>query len=168
MHTRHALLTALAVVFVVSLIVVGQATQAQVVTPPSEDSPPFINPTGLQRGQPMPGADYPPGAQRALRAAPADRVLAPPSGVDLDVTFINRAPMYHAYCVQYLSPVPPLPTLCPGTETEQRWPAPGEVVTFTAHIVNKGTLASPPFAYRWFIDGNVVLSSTLSALAPSG
>ena len=166
MSSRSSWLLALAVVFVVSLIAVGQATQAQVVTQP-EDSPPFINPTGLQRGQPMPGADYPPGTQRTLRAAPADRVLAPPTGIDLDVTFINRAPMYHAYCVQYLSPQPPLPTLCPGTEAEQRWPAPGEVVTFTAHIVNKGTIASPPFVYRWYIDGNAVLSGTLGALAPS-
>jgi len=98
------------------------------------------------------------------RLAPATRVLTPPPGIDLDVTFINRAPMYHAYCVQYLTS---LPSLCPGTETEQRWPAPGEVVTFTAHVVNKGTIASPPFAYRWYIDGNAVLSGTLGALAPS-
>lgn len=165
MPPRHSLLLALAV-FVISLIVVGQATQAQ-ISSSFADSSSLINPTGLQRGQPIPGADYPAGAQRVQRAAPIDRVLTPPSGIDLDVTFINRTPMYHAYCVQYLSPAPPLPTLCPGTETEQRWPAPGEVVTFTAHVVNKGTIASPPFAYRWDIDGIAVLSGTLGALAPS-
>ena len=162
MYARHAWLLVLAVVFAASLIVVGQATQAQSVSSPNASLP--LNPIGLQRGQSLLGANYPQEAQRVRRAAPPDRVVAAPGGVDLDVTFINRAPMYRAYCVQYLTS---LPSLCPGTETEQRWPAPGEVVTFTAHVVNKGTSASPSFAYRWDIDGGAVLSGTLSALAPS-
>ena len=120
-----------------------------------------FDPTGLQRGQPLPAAGYPRGR---VRSAPADWApKAPPDGVDLDVTYVNRAPMYQAYCVQYPDGVP---TLCPGTEGEQRWPAPGEVVTFTAHVVNKGTLISPDFAYKWFVDGAEVASGTHPGLAP--
>jgi len=100
----------------------------------------------------------------------AAQKVAPPSGVDLDVTFISRAPLYKAYCVAYLYDAPNQPgrpNLCPGTEDDQRWPAPGEIVTFTAHIINKGTVASPAFGYAWFIDGTGVASGTLPALAPA-
>jgi hypothetical protein len=93
-----------------------------------------------------------------------------PEGVDLDVTFISRSPLCNAYCVEYLYDAPNQPgrpILCPGTENDRRWPEPGEVVTFTAHIVNKGTLASPAFGYAWHIDGTEVASGSLSALAPA-
>ena len=93
---------------------------------------------------------------------------APPPGIDLDVTFINRAPMYRSYCVDYPNGVPGMPVLCPGTEDERRWPAAGEVVTFTAHIVNKGTLPSPPVDFKWLIDGSEVASGTLAGPAPGG
>ena len=98
------------------------------------------------------------------------QACAPPEGVDLDVTFINRAPMYRAYCDEYME----LPNtglgiirLCPGTEVEKRWPDSGEVVTFTAHIINKGTVASGPFAFKWYIDDTEVLSGTHSGLGPA-
>lgn len=86
---------------------------------------------------------------------------------DLDVTFIERQPMYSAYCVDYPWDVPGMPGkpfICPGTETERRWPEPGEIVTFTAHIVNKGDLSSPAFDYAWHIDGAVVKTGSLPAL----
>ena len=92
-------------------------------------------------------------------------------GVDLDVTFINRTPLYKAYCVQYMYDVPDQPGrpfLCPGTENDRRWPEPGEVVTFTAHIVNKGTAASPAFGYAWHIDGAEVAHGTLPVAGPGG
>ena len=88
-------------------------------------------------------------------------------GADLDVTFINRAPMYHAYCVQYTADYPALPYLCPGTENERRWPEPGEVVTFTAHVINKGNMASQPTTYTWAIDEMDVASGALPALSPA-
>ncbi len=96
--------------------------------------------------------------------------FASPAGVDIDVTYINRAPLYKAYCVQYMYDVPDQPGrpyLCPGTEDDRRWPAPGEIVIFTAHIINKGAVASPAFDYAWHIDGAEVASGTLSALAPA-
>lgn len=93
---------------------------------------------------------------------------APPQGVDLDVTFIERTPHYQAYCVEYpwdQPNLPGIPALCPGTEEEQRWPAAGESVTFTAHIVNKGTDSSSSFAYEWKIDGIMVASGSAPSLA---
>ncbi len=134
--------------------------------PARGDHTPF-DPAQLRPGAAYPGAGYP--WARVSRAAPAGwRPAAPPDGVDLDVTFISRTPKYKSYCVTY-SWDPPgqpgIPTLCPGTEGEQRWPAPGEVVTFTAHIANKGTQPSPAFAYRWEIDGAEVASGVLPGLA---
>ncbi len=96
--------------------------------------------------------------------------ISPPTGIDLDVTYINRAPLYKAYCVQYMYDAPNQPGrpyLCPGTEADRRWPEPGEIVTFTAHIINKGTIASPAFDYAWRMDGTEVASGTLPALAPA-
>jgi len=84
--------------------------------------------------------------------------------------YINRAPLYKSYCVQYMGDAlnqPGRPFLCPGTENDRRWPEPGEVVTFTAHVINKGTTTSPAFDYVWNIDGAEVASGTLPALAPA-
>ena len=56
---------------------------------------------------------------------------------------------------------------CPGTENEHRWPDPGEIVTFTAHIVNKGEAASPAVEFTWLIDGSTVTTGSLPGLAPA-
>lgn len=109
----------------------------------------------------LPGSVFPAAAQ--------DRAL-PGAAVDLDVTFINRAPLYKAYCVAYRHDAPNTPGrpyLCPGTENDRRWPEPGEVVTFTAHIINKGTVASPAFDYAWHMDGAEVARGRLPALDPA-
>jgi len=90
--------------------------------------------------------------------------LTKPAGIDLDVTHISRTPRYHRYEVWYT--LQNTPYLRPGTEGDQRWPAHGEVVTFTAHIANKGTVASGPFDFVWRIDGSDVLSGTHPGLAP--
>lgn len=146
----------------------GQMTATPAAPPdPAGDGHVLFDPAQLQPGRPYPGAGYP--WTRVTRAAPAGwRPAAPPEGVDLDVTFISRTPKYKSYCVTY-SWDPPgqpgIPTLCPGTEGEQRWPAAGEVVTFTAHVVNKGTQASPAFAYRWEMDGAEVAAGVMSGLA---
>lgn len=141
---------------------------AALPTPSGNNHTPF-DPAQLRPGGPYPGTGYP--WARVSRAAPVGGgPPAPPDGIDLDVTFISRTPKYKSYCVAYSwdSPGQPgIPTLCPGTEDEQRWPAPGEVVTFTAHIANKGTQASPAFAYRWEIDGAEVASGVLPGL-PAG
>jgi PKD repeat protein len=157
-------LVALVCAILLLAAILGGDTQSVHGQPPqiNGDDHRAFDPSDLQEGKPLPGANYP--WQPVAPSAPKGWApTAPPAGVDLDVTYINRAPMYYAYCVQYPDGIP---TLCPGTQSEQRWPAPGEVVTFTAHIVNKGTIASPSFDYRWSIDGVGVLSDTHPALAP--
>ena len=115
------------------------------------------------------------GASEAAPSSQVEREIrrmrgSPPQGVDLDVTFISRTPLYKAYCVEYMYDVPNQPGrpfLCPGTENDRRWPDQGEIVTFTAHIINKGTLSSSAFDYAWHIDGAEIASGTLPALAPA-
>jgi hypothetical protein len=87
-----------------------------------------------------------------------------PAGVDLDVTYIGRTPMYKRYEVWYTGDGRPY--LRPGTESDKRWPSLGETVTFTAHILNKGTEASGSFAFKWFIDDIEVGSGTHASLSP--
>ena len=53
---------------------------------------------------------------------------SPPAGVDLDVTYISREPRYE-------------------WSAAKKWPDAGEVVTFTAHVTNKGSEASS--GRRW-------------------
>lgn len=57
--------------------------------------------------------------------------LTRPIGIDLDVTYISRTPMYNRYAVLYTPDL--VPYLQAGTENNKRWPSPGEAVTFTAH-----------------------------------
>ena len=92
---------------------------------------------------------------------------SPPSrAIDLDVTQIARTPEYYRYnpnAYEYKlfhdEWVGLLRT--PGYATTRKWPNNGEVVTFTAQVVNKGTTsASGPFAYRWLINGQVVATGT--------
>lgn len=78
------------------------------------------------------------------------------SGPDLDVTFIEREPRYFRYCVEYQND---LPKLCTGTENKKRWPDPGEAITYTAHIINKGSTESGQFRYQWLLDGVGVADS---------
>ena len=86
-----------------------------------------------------------------------------PVGVDLDVTYVRRTPLYNRYQVVWQDE---LPILAPGTEDDKRWPDYGESVTFTAHFKNKGTVASGSFQYRWYIDDAEVGSGTWPNLDP--
>lgn len=72
-------------------------------------------------------------------------LLAP--GVDLDVTYISRTPRYE-------------------WDSAKQWPAPGEPVTFTAHVINKGASSSGSFSYQWLIDGYVVSWGSTGSLSP--
>jgi photosystem II stability/assembly factor-like uncharacterized protein len=75
--------------------------------------------------------------------------------VDLDVVFVERDPLYWRYDIVY-NPPGYNPQERPGTEDRKQWPDPGETVTFTAHVINKGDSASGPFGWRWIFDGQVV------------
>jgi hypothetical protein len=76
-----------------------------------------------------------------------------PHGIDLDVLYIERTPKYASYAVDYRAGIP---HLAEGTETAGRWPQPGELVTFSAHVTNKGTDRSSSFQVTWYIDDAVV------------
>lgn len=125
--------------------------------------PPPFDPTKLQPNQPLPGEDYPP--EPLPHPGPPLGVQAKPEGIDLDATFINRDPKYQRYWLYYSGGKP---YIYPGTENDKRWPDPGEIVTFTAHVVNKGTLSSGSFAYKWYIDGVEVQAGVLNSLSPGG
>lgn len=114
-----------------------------------------------QRLQTLP--EYPYNGSRST-GTQALSALAKPDGIDLDVTYISRTPMHKRYEVWYTSDGKPY--LRPGTENDQRWPASGELITFTAHIRNKGTIPSGSFTFKWFVDGLEVHTDVHSSLGP--
>lgn len=96
---------------------------------------------------------------------------------DLDVLYIQRTPKYPGFQPQYGVPGhvgEPLltrktadgkPVVLTASEVaaQQRWPAPGEIVTYTAVIENKGTRDASPFEYAWYLDGIEVASGKTEA-----
>lgn len=86
------------------------------------------------------------------------------ASVDLDVTYIARLPRdCRMYAVDYPDGIP---VLRPGTENEKRWPGCWEIVTFEAHVVNKGSAPAPATQYRWMINGASMGTGTLPAIDP--
>jgi hypothetical protein len=88
---------------------------------------------------------------------------------DLDVTYIERTPRYFRYALDYrLRPGDPwgIPRLCEGTEDDKRWPDKGETVTYTAHVLNKGTVLSSRFHFEWLVNGTVVAQGNSRPLRP--
>jgi hypothetical protein len=94
---------------------------------------------------------------------------------DVEVTHIERDPKYEKYLVQYTSQTytddftpyeisSAVGLYNPGAK---RWPDGGEVVTFTAHVLNRGDDVVGAFDYTWTLDGGVVDSGSFAAsLAP--
>ena len=102
-----------------------------------------------------------------------------PAFTDLEVTYIERNPKYKSYQgrVQYGGKTftddytPYYATYAYGlsgqTPATKRWPDPGETVTFTAHVYNRGDTTVTSFAYEWRLDDAVIGSGTYStAMAP--
>ncbi|HEY3415079.1 MAG TPA: hypothetical protein VGM51_18750 [Armatimonadota bacterium] len=101
----------------------------------------------------------------ALLWAPAFAVApgGPPPMPDLDVTYISITPRefsyYPNYDLGYGRPVDPNTNNVVDIATAQaikHYHAPGDIVTFTAHVVNHGGLASAPYNWAFKIDGNVI------------
>ncbi len=67
---------------------------------------------------------------------------------DLNVRYITQSPRY-----EYSAP--------------KNQHEPGDSMTFTGHIANRGNLPTGPFNYEWRIDGVVISSGTVSELSPS-
>lgn len=123
---------------------------------------PSPKPTPIFTVQPMP----------TPTRIPVIPTFAPPQPIsaDIDVTYIERTPRYYRYCVADGGNIP---SLCPGTENQKRWPDVGENITYQAHVMTKknssGVLSSgnASFSYQWLVNGGVV-STGQSAVASSG
>lgn len=100
-----------------------------------------------------------------LTTEPEIDTCAQDTTTDLDVTYISRNPRYPRYEVEY-SPPGYNPHLRAGTESFERWPDPGELVTFTAHVTNKGQRTSSAYAIQWLIDDVPVELRRDAPLAP--
>ena len=98
---------------------------------------------------------------------------------DLDVTYIERTPLFPAYTVAYdvvnqvdvptlVDPQTRVPLIDAEAQAIKRQPAVGDKVTFTAHIVNKGAGVVNEWDYQWFVDDKPALSGTVKKPLKSG
>jgi hypothetical protein len=101
-------------------------------------------------------------AGAAFGILPDENWNAPkPQKPDLSVTYIERLPRYPGILCRYQSVDDPehgqgdqlAGILNPD---EKKVPAPGDTVTFIAHVKNKGPLPSEGYRYAWLIDGKEV------------
>jgi hypothetical protein len=110
----------------------------------------------------------------AAVAAPLPDFHTPkPNLPDLSVVYIERNPKFPGTIIEWHhvdegpngnkgdaanSPI--------SNPTVQKWPTPGQTVTFTAHVKNKGPVAAPRFDWHFLIDGKDVDGGETAALAP--
>lgn len=98
---------------------------------------------------------------------------------DLDVLYIERTPRYPGYALDYNRPgregLPVLvdnrtrkPLTPAQAKAVKRWPAPGEMVTFTAHVQNRGSATAPGWEYAWHVDGKEMARGHLRNPQPVG
>jgi hypothetical protein len=169
MTKRDMFFSALLTAVVAMLILVAVAAGAEL---PAAQEPPTL-PLPIIPTSPAHAPYDPFRRPETLPRYPAEPLLPPsqselpwtkPEGIDLDVTYISRAPMFNRYEVWYTPDGKPY--LRPGTENDQRWPNQDELVTFTAHVMNKGTVASGSYAFKWLIDDVQVASGTHPGLVP--
>jgi len=108
-------------------------------------------------------------------------VSAASATTDLEVTYIERNPKYKSYQGRVRYYINVLFTddfepynidvaygLSGQNENTQRWPDPGETVTFTAHVYNRGTTTVNSFTYEWRLDDGVIGSGTYSTPIAAG
>ncbi|MGB8646801.1 MAG: Ig-like domain-containing protein [Anaerolineae bacterium] len=77
--------------------------------------------------------------------------------LDLDVTYIERTPRYPRF-LSCSAGNPRVDYPCPSPI--KHYPDSGEIVTFTAHVMNKGTNAVGQFDYTWSVDGVSIKQGT--------
>ena len=98
---------------------------------------------------------------------------------DLDVTYISQRPLYVGYWIDYPNDVPTFwvaDEKSPGGRravSREEWEkltkyqhAPGDKVTFTAHVRNNGFVSSPETDYKLYIDGELVDKGRIKPLNP--
>ncbi len=120
------------------------------------------------------GSGYPNGAAHhvmvdGVHFSPTQPDYTPPNenAGDLDVLLIERTPLYERYDLAY-EPSTIDPTVRISrvkNDDAQHQPTPGETITYTARVQNKGR-APLAAQYRWVLDGETVATGQLDELAP--
>lgn len=96
---------------------------------------------------------------------------------DLDITYIERGPLYPAYCVGYDQPdLTDLPilldpqTLQPldATHDVKRQPAAGDKVTYKAHVRNRGNASCGEWEYQWTVDDRPLTNGVFKTILKPG
>lgn len=81
---------------------------------------------------------------------------------DLSVGYIERLPRYSGSKMVYRQIDEPVGNKGDGlparlaNPAQQKWPRPGQAVTFIAHVRNAGSVTSPRYDWHWAIDGKDV------------
>lgn len=115
----------------------------------------------------------------ASLAAASFSIMAGPSALaaDLEVTHIERNPKYEKYLVLYtgrheytddFTPYEVDSAIGLANPGAKRWPDVGEMVTFTAHVRNRGDTNVTSFGYTWLLDGATWGSGTFEGSLPPG
>lgn len=104
-----------------------------------------------------------------LLSLPAAPGLADEGPPDIEVTHIERKPKYERYQVNYSGALAYFDDYVPyyadaavslANADARRWPEPGEIVTYSAFILNRGAAAVSSFEYTWKVDGKIAGSGT--------
>ncbi len=80
--------------------------------------------------------------------------------IDLDVGWIGREPTYNRFRVDFTGDQ----RIDAAYLDEQKWPEPGEMVTWRAHIFNKGDEPASDVGFRWLINGVVEETGSIPTL----
>jgi len=99
-----------------------------------------------------------------VRFTPNQPSYTPPNdqAADLDVLFIERTPVYEKYTAPGYDGLEMMQ--CDNKDVKH-YPDKGEIVTFTAHIQNKGK-APAGAKYVWLVDGKQVAEGIVNELKP--
>lgn len=109
----------------------------------------------------------PPPLPPAGRTAAAVTLAELQATYDRDVTYIERLPRYFNYCVDW-GPQGPERWCDPSQASEKRWPSVSEVVTYRAHVRNKGGLPAPGALVRWYVNDALASTSAISDIPAGG
>lgn len=108
-----------------------------------------------------------------LAGSAAGQSPAPPPLPDLDVVSIALTPRYPAPTVREIegvqravNPATGQPLASGELQRLQQWPRPGEMVTATARVLNRGAGPSGAFHFRWLLNRKVAAEGRLEGLAP--
>jgi hypothetical protein len=114
------------------------------------------------------------GASGVLSTPLPDFRAPKPNLPDLSVTYIERNPQYEGTQIKW-DEIDEGPNGSKGNPANskvanpasKKWPAPGEEVTFTAHVRNKGPVVSAEYDWHWLFDGKEMKHGISPGLKPN-